>query len=132
MGLEWLLNPGVPSLLPAPGRSVVELWPEDVTCTCSPDDELGRVGATCFRPEFYQTEAEVLRAWKTRHDAGWKFWAIHLRGRHVKAVHMPDRCTCQRCHPDYHGPGRCLCHWPQPRVHARGRCFCTWHDHFGY
>jgi hypothetical protein len=96
MGLENMLVAGVqPQLGRAPALPpVIEFWPEDVPCRCRPEDELGRAGTPSrwwsVKPEFYQNEAEAIHAWRVmRATPGRLYWAIHLRGRHIKAIHLP-------------------------------------------
>jgi hypothetical protein len=96
--LDWLINPKVPPALDQ--LPVVELWPVDI-----PEVRAGTLLGGASLPLFYTEEVDVIRRWRVQRQSKpvLLYSAIHLNGRLVKAVHLPDLCNCRRCAPQCHG-----------------------------
>ena len=94
MPLDWLIDASVASGF---SPSVVELWPLETGAAFQPGEKLGQGKV----PLFLDNEEALINAWREyRGVKGNRYWAIHLKGRLVKAVHLPDCCRCKRCHPE--------------------------------
>src|SRR5271155_1463243 len=100
MGLDWLIDPKAPSGFDPP---IVEVWSEEFLGCSYALEELGDGQSLVF----CYTEAGVIEAW--RKAQAFRYWAIHLNGKLVKAVHLRGLCHCIRCELTWHGVGKCLC-----------------------
>lgn len=139
MPLDWLVDPGVPAALER--QAVVELWPLDVSPVtgAAAKDQTWPLLANGTPVRLCLSEDQVIKAWREERAKGGRYFEVRLGEHIVKAVHLPDCCSCQRCNPSWHGQppklqgpgipyddrGWCLCHrgpgrwWEAPSARRR-------------
>ena len=112
MPLDWLIDPKASTLLGKP--AVVECWPLDVSPVtgAAAKDQTWPLLADGTPVRLCLSEAEVIKAWREERQRGGRYSEVRLGERIVKAVHLPDCCSCRACHPEFHGA--------RPRVHGPG------------